>query len=501
MKNVIKPLNISSISAFRLGLLLILALAGCNKDKMDPPAEENDPIGVNFDDDQTIAENSGENEFSILFDELAFQSGTLKLKVTTDFKTAFQTKPEIKNDFIDIAVEKGDVSASLFITPVDNNEIEENRIVNFELVSVSEGFSIGAKSSLMITIFDEEMPAPTPAVNFSESSGIVLENAAEAALVTVQLSEPTPLEGKVIIELGGLSGEAFFTTQPALSSNNRLELVIPSNTIEASFRLIPTDDNLLKGHQTAMFSIVETKGGLIKGELLSYRLTLLDDELVSKPKSFETTGGGWRSKKTYSYNESGAIQSIYWETETPNLRTGTDTYYYAANGLVNRVNRFPNLDEYYYQENGKIVRSEEIENGIKTSYSEYDYDAAGNVGAKAIYYRQSSGAFQLGFIYLYLYDTDGNIYVQQTYIPQTGPDDLLLISTRTYEGYVDASNPFPIEIIPGIAAQQTLPTTYRVEENGHTLQYQFSYGFREDGLPISRNTSGAGTEATLYQYY
>lgn len=149
------------------------------------------------------------------------------------------------------------------------------------------------------------------------------------------------------------------------------------------------------------------------------------------------------------------------------------------------------------------MRSEKIINGQKTAYSEYDYDSDGNIGAQALYNRQASGEYKLSLLFVYLYFTDGNLYKQLTFIPIAGSEEHQLISTRTYEGYSNVLNPFPaIEIVPGVVAQRTLPASYRLEENGADLLYQFSYQYRADGLPARRATSGAGqAEMTTYQYY
>ncbi|UZR96548.1 hypothetical protein [Chondrinema litorale] len=171
--------------------------------------------------------------------------------------------------------------------------------------------------------------------------------------------------------------------------------------------------------------------------------------------------------------------------------------------MIERVNHYPNNDDYYYQEGGRIVKSETIKNGEVTEYSEFDYDYAGNLGAKAIYYLQEDGEFKLVFIFIYLYYTDGNLYKQLTYIPQETEDDYLLISTQTYETYSDKINPFPTyEIIPGISTQKQLPNSYRVEENGYDLLYNFTYSFDENGTVKSRTaSSGNSSESTVYAYY
>jgi hypothetical protein len=146
-----------------------------------------------------------------------------------------------------------------------------------------------------------------------------------------------------------------------------------------------------------------------------------------------------------------------------------------------------------------VIRSETIENGIKKSYALYDYDQAGNIGGKATYYLQSDGSYKQSLTFIYLYFNDGNLYKQLTYTPSDGNEEYVLLSTRTYEGYLNVSNPFPVfEIVPTISAQIKLPSSYRMEENGVNLVYHFSYQVNENGLPISRSTN---LETTIYAYY
>lgn len=229
-----------------------------------------------------------------------------------------------------------------------------------------------------------------------------------------------------------------------------------------------------------------------------------DNRATPKPKSYVTHGGGWSSKKTYEYDETGRINKVHWVTETPFLRQGTDTYYYDASGQVERINRYSGRDDYYYYENGRIIRSETIQDGVLKSYSEYDYDPAGNVGAQALYHRNPyTGEMAQSYIFIYLYFNDGNIYKQLTYLPASGAEEPELHSTRTYDNYTDTLNPFPmIEILPNAVAQKHLPGTFRIEENGVDLQYRLSYEFDENGVLVKRVTTGpGGTEATVYEYY
>ena len=78
-----------------------------------------------------------------------------------------------------------------------------------------------------------------------------------------------------------------------------------------------------------------------------------------------------------------------------------------------------------------------------------------------------------------------------------------LLSTRTYEGYIDSANPFPmVEILPTVKTQVKLPSSFRVEENGVDLIYNLSYEFGDDGLVKKRTATGAQTtEVAVYSYY
>lgn len=482
-----------------IGLLALVNLIACKKDDLDPPGEDPTAVIVKFGNDVSVAENAGPQEIAIHFNKAAQQAGNIEVKVNSDANAGFQTNPATVMGVITIPVVKNDTSATFTLTPVNNNLLDGERQISFEITEVSEGFEIGTQKNTLITILDDESVV---AANFFAESGVLYENTPEGFEIKVLFTAAATHDGKVRLRLDEMPENPTFTTQPALSANGEVELTVSAGAIVASLRVIPTDNALLKGHQSLAFSIIDAEGGIIKGEGLSFVLNLLDDELAGKPRFYETVAGNWRNKKTYHYDENGRIASIAWETATPNTRTGTDTYYYAANGLLERVNHSGNEDEYFYQENGRIVRSETIEDGVKTEYSDYDYDAAGNAAGRSQYYRQDNGAYVLSFIFVFLYQTDGNLYKQLSYIPGEDPANPILVSTRSFETYTTSANPFyTIEVIPGVKTQHLLPASYRLQENNVDLLYHFTYQFREDGLLEKRTTTGAASEVTTYGYY
>ncbi len=484
-----------------IALLLAASIFACQKDdiEIDPPAG-----GLSlaqFGADVLLAENAGPKEVSILLNRAASREGVVTVKVNAALPGAFQTVPAAVDGELEIAVPKGAGSATFTITAADNALLDGNKAVGFELSSVSEGFGIGARRSVTVTILDDEAPV---AANFALSSGSLAENKQGGLDVAIHFPAPAPAEGRVIVQASGLpEGEGLLSIEPAPNAGRQIELDVPFGATSVSFALYPVDDASANGNKAVAFTIVEAEGGVVKGTELSFDLTVIDDELAARAKSYESAGNGWRFKRTYEYDGAGRVSKVHWENETPFLTRGTDTYYYALSGLIERVNYSPGDDEYFYEENGRIVRSEKIVNGQRTAYSEYDYDEAGNVAGQADYHLQPTGEYSQSLVYAYLYFDGGDLYKQLTYIPAAGSGELLLISTRTYDGYSNIANPFPsVEIIPGISAQRHLPGTFRLEENGSDFLYFFSYEYREDGLPKRRTASGpAGTEVTVYEYY
>ncbi|MCP9200998.1 hypothetical protein MKO06_13855 [Gramella sp. GC03-9] len=301
-----------------------------------------------------------------------------------------------------------------------------------------------------------------------------------------------------IIEIGiSIPENLIFFTIPS-ASNGVIRVPVNKGDSHATFNLIPDNDNIIKGMRDISFTLKSTSSGFEIGEKDHLEVELIDDELYGKPKSFETTAGNWKVSKTYTYAADGKIQKIDWKKETPNLSTGTDTYYYL-NGKLARINYSENLDEYFYWNDDKISSSEMVKNGEKTSLSTYEYNPEGSIASQTLYHPDETGMLKVSFVFAYIYFSDGNLNKQITFIPDTSFDGYAVISQRTHDNYSEKLNRFPVnEIVPTIITQKNLPGSYRIEENGTDLIYSFSYEFDSDNRAIKRSTSN---EITTYSYY
>ena len=329
-----------------LGIIVMSCLVSCQGDEFPGI----DPVMIQFDEDLVILENSGEIEIDILLEREAEIEGIVEINVTSTLVESIQTIPAIEDGIISVPIMKGQSSAAFKITPVNNIVLNEPIDIEFEFGMLSDGFIIGTKSDLMVTIEDDEAPSPT---NFSLPSATIYENNDGEFFVSIALLNPAPAEGQVIVEVSAESMSSFSTIPTTV--DGQIKLIIPVGSNSASFSLIPVNNSVINGTSEVHFTIIEANGGITLGDQLSFNLQLIDDELIGMPKSYISTGGGWSSSKAYEYDEAGRVRKVYWETQTPFLRSGVHTYYYAENGLIERVNEYPNYDRYFIQEDGSFL--------------------------------------------------------------------------------------------------------------------------------------------------
>jgi hypothetical protein len=337
-------------------------------------------------------------------------------------------------------------------------------------------------------------------VNFDSPGIVAMETSPEPVEIVINLSRPVLAAGKVVINVLSDGPDRFTTDPPMLNGNIVLNAAIGDSVLR--FTAMPVNDNEISGHTRTTFLIAFVEGSLIKGSNLDHVLTMRDDELAQKIMGYETAGSGDVVKRVYEYDSKGRIARVNWETYSPYKRSGTDTWFYDENDRLIRINKLPGRDVHYVWDFGKLWKEEVYQNGALEEYTIYSYDMHGNISGAHPYYRQHDGTFTLTLFSVFEYFSDGNIHKALMY-SQTGEDDPVLVSAKTYDNYIDVDNNLPmIEILPNVRSQTKLATSYRVEENGFDFSYSISYEFREDGLPVKRIATAAGvSQTTAYYYY
>lgn len=317
--------------------------------------------------------------------------------------------------------------------------------------------------------------------------------------VQILFNKGTPAAGEIQIKLELPEGLSVQTIPEAV--DNIITLPVNINDESVSFTITPVDDDFIDGMLEMRLSFFRISEGFFRWPYENMSITIIDDELVGKPYSSSNSvlEGYINGSSVYEYREDGKISKLnhmYDDDGWPGMETFY--YYYYDSGEISRIN-VQNRNTYFYWSDGRIESSEEFLLNTKTSYTLYNYDAAGNIAGKTVYTRQSSGEYAESFKYTFLYFENGNLNKQLTYIPTDGPAEYQLISTRTYDNYLEKINLFPInEIVPGVVAQFNLPGSYTIEENGTVLSYNFNYEFDTAGKVTRRTTND---EVITFSYY
>jgi hypothetical protein len=495
-----------TINKILFALFVLSILLSCD-DNEDFQIPHNEKVSVEFDTTQVmIHENEELQIIQLSFKKPALKNGLLTLSVSNTVQSRFTVEPALLNGKISLSVLKGQHSAIIKIKP-ENNSLEDGNLeFTLTISETSADFIIGTNESISIRLLDDDITAPgkQSVANFIVTDKIVLENSKEGKTCSIQLSELLAAPGSIEISLESphaIYGTHFYTIPAATSGRVILSPVTGEG--QTGLTVIPIDNSIINGELEIFLEITGTTGPIIMGTEVNQAVSIIDDELINKPKGYELNGGGWRLKKIYEYDEQGRVKYINTEKSTPATSTKRETYIYDTDGRIQRINSYPRIDRVFTWSDNRITKSESIDNGIVNEYVLYDYDANGNISGEAVYFRYPDGQFKLGFLTAYLYFLDGNLFKSLTYTPNEGSDEYTLKSTGTYDQYIDAANPFPmVEILPTVKTQTKLPSIYILEENGVTLNYRLTYEFREDGLVYSRiANNGNMSETALYLYY
>lgn len=485
--------------------LLLVALMSCE----DPEGLVSEQlVQVQFQNETlTISENSTAGALVVLtLIRNTTEAGTIRLTVAEGEYNRIQTNPVHVDGILSLPVAKGVNQLQFNVKPIDNALMEGDQTL---LISIDEssGFLLGEQKTFELVIEDDDTDGePEPVLStasFIEQSETVKENEG-AVTYKIVLSPVVSVDSKVIVEMN-TNNSSTFVTQPA-STNGRITLEAPAGSAELSFTVEAINNTVLTGHTEIEFSLVSTEGSVVLGQRVLQKVTISDDELAGRLKTYTIHAGESGEKRTYEYDATGRIARVVTVRNAPhNTTTLTDTYFYDAQDRVVKRNLWLGRDVVYTWENNRIERADVYQDGVLIQYANYAYDDAGNVGGVEPFYKQKDGSFKRGLFNIYLYFTNGNIYKALTYQDSPNSEEPVLVSTQTYDQYMDVNAPIAMfEILPTVKAQVNLAGAYRYEQHliNSDLSYTITYEFSPDGLPLKRTASAPGdTQVVLYDYY
>lgn len=487
----------NKLRTFFVTVILLTVLWGCNDPENPQPVLSN--ISVEFNSTQIqVSEDIGEIEINLSLSKSAIKSGTITITSHNSDANKFTTEPALVDGMLTLNLTSGSDQVSFKVFPINNNIKDEDYTAQFSLASVSEGFSIGNTKLLSVNINDDEVV--TSEANFETSTSVLREDAIEDLEVGIALSAPLAIASSIAISISPTSAEygVDYTTAPSIVNGEIVIELLPGATT-AKFTIKAINNQKLNTEHNLEFVLANTTGSIVKGANSNFSLLLKDDERFNLPKGY-SIGGPLGLSKTYNYDEEGRIASVQIQSGNSSR---TDTYHYNSQGQIHKINSYPQINRVFTWSEGKIVRSESIEFDVVKNYTEYDYDAQGNVSGTANYFRQPDGSYTLSFVIVYLYYTDNNLYKSMYYVPGESEEEYTLLSTKTYGGYINKANPFPmVDILPTVKTMHMLPTSYQIEEHNMNLNHVLRYEYNDDGLVTWRSVwDGQVTETTSYFYY
>ena len=477
---------------YYLSLFMGLSLA-CSSDE-EPLTPTTLPVTVEFPADLHVMEESADHEIFINLDRPATANGSIFIELKSGYDIPFETTPSMIDREMEIEIKKGDTRASFFLKPNENAQLEGNKDLVFELVEGSQGFLLGDKKLLKVTIIEDEQAAKA---DFSTIILMSIEDNPDATYAEIDILGEAPGEGMLEIKVEGDAVSDLFTTVPPLDENNILKLPVAAGASGLKFEIVLKNDQILKAHHNFTFKMVQASGAVVVGDLNSMSFTLLDDELYGRAKSLETVTSAGKTTKLITYDSSGRISTVKLDSYTPQYFGKVDTYSYNEQGQLEFISSFPGDVVLFHYENGKVVKTEEIQGFFVTGYSLLEYNSAGKISKKTNFEVKSGVEDTPKTMQAYTYHSDGNLKTEVTYIAAKN-NTWEEYSSATYNNYGTKSNPFPLEIIPGHPVQNNFPGEVLLEDPNGRTSYIFANEYNPDGFVVLRQSP---FETQTYTYY
>lgn len=291
MKNSIKKeLGVRFFSKLGFLGMVVLTLVTFQTCEEETQEEVSRPSTIQFSASVQNVTEGNEATITLLLDKAAPQDVSIDVSIETNaiYSQHYTTEPAVADGSIVIAIEKGQTTAEVVVTTVDNSLFEGTKFIIFTISTPSEGLKIGTATSLTLTMGDDEGPS---LANFSTNTGTLPESNSAGISVNIPLSAPAKGAGSITVVLDpdqAILG-IHFTTDPA-PTNNTYTFSIEQNQTGVAFTFLPIDNELFTNNFNITFSIVEASGVVLKGNNLNYSLTLEDDELPSIA-NFENNSG------------------------------------------------------------------------------------------------------------------------------------------------------------------------------------------------------------------
>ena len=208
------------------------------------------------------------------------------------YGTHFTTQPAAVDGKITIAVAFGDANKSFKVIPINNDDVNAARVINFTIETATGGVNKGTNLTHTFTITDDETPS---AATFAVAEGSALELETAGATVTVNLAPQTTGSGTLELTLTSTTATygTHYTTEPA-AVNNKVTIAVANGVTTASFKIIPIENTEVNAARDITFAMTASTGVVTyqNGTSSSYTHSIKDDDAVMTIADLRAMYGG-----------------------------------------------------------------------------------------------------------------------------------------------------------------------------------------------------------------
>ena len=145
-----------SVKTFLALTSMVFIAMSCDYDVVEEAPMET-PVVIQFESSEHIVrEDHGEMTFTIAFSKALASEGTIKVLVDSTYADHFRTDPELMHGIITIPVAKDETEKTFVLSPVDNDQADENKEIKLAILEGHHGFQLGPKKNYYLTIENED---------------------------------------------------------------------------------------------------------------------------------------------------------------------------------------------------------------------------------------------------------------------------------------------------------------------------------------------------------
>lgn len=254
------------------------------KDDPEPPVE------ISFSADVQSVVEGNQVDIFIPLERAATGGGkvVVQLSGAATYNEDYNTNPSGTTGSFELTIAAGATSVQFSVATTNDNIYKGDRPIVVTLFNPSEGFALGSRKSLTLTIVDDESQA---AANFQTSVASVIENSVTGITVQIPFSMATKGPGTITVSWASNNAayNTHFTTLPA-AVGNLITLTVNDDATGTSLTLIPKDDSYFHDNYVVVFEITATTGSVKAGTNKKLTATIQEDENPSFA-SFPVTDG------------------------------------------------------------------------------------------------------------------------------------------------------------------------------------------------------------------